>query len=130
MMYPREVIDRLNKLSKEVFGASSRWKKLVEKGYVKQVTEELDDIVPGENGEPDTVKKVQVASRRADGAYLNTLERHTLASVEEYMLDLKKKRDEFLAMIEKQRQEQEAKRRQAELEQQVHREVSGAATVG
>jgi hypothetical protein len=130
MMYPREVTDRLNKLSKEVFGASSRWKKLVEKGYVKQVTEELDDIVPGENGEPDTVKKVQVASRRADGAYLNTLERHTLASVEEYMLDLKKKRDEFLAMIEKQRQEQEAKRRQAELEQQVHREVSGAATVG
>jgi hypothetical protein len=130
MMYPREVTDRLNKLSKEVFGASSRWKKLVEKGYVKQVTEELDDIVPGENGEPDTVKKVQVASRRADGAYLNTLERHTLASVEEYMLDLKKKRDEFLAMIEKQRQEQEAKRRQAELEQQVHREVSGATTVG
>jgi hypothetical protein len=130
MMYPREVTDRLNKLSKEVFGASSRWKKLVEKGYVKQVTEELDDIVPGENGEPDTVKKVQVASRRADGAYLSTLERHTLASVEEYMLDLKKKRDEFLAMIEKQRQEQEAKRRQAELEQQVHREVSGATTVG
>jgi hypothetical protein len=130
MMYPREVTDRLNKLSKEVFGASSRWKKLVEKGYVKQVTEELDDIVPGENGEPDMVKKVQVASRRADGAYLNTLERHTLASVEEYMLDLKKKRDEFLAMIEKQRQEQEAKRRQAELEQQVHREVSGATTVG
>lgn len=129
MMYPREVTERLNKLSKEVFGASSRWKKLVEKGYAKQVTEELDDIVPGENGEPDTVKKVQVASRRADGAYLSTQERHTLASVEEYMLDLKKKRDEFLAMIEKQRQEQEAKRRQAELEQQVHREVSGATTI-
>jgi len=130
MQYPREVIDRLNKLSKEVFGASSRWRKLIDKGYVKQVTEELDDIVPGENGEPDTVKKVQVAVRRADGAYLSTQERHTVSSVEAYMLDLKKKRDELLATIEKQRQEQELKRRQTELEQKVHLEVSGAAKVG
>lgn len=130
MMYPRETKERLDKLSKEVFGATSRWRKLVEKGYSEQVMDELDDIVPGENGEPDTVKQVKVAHRRADGAYMHVHKRHTLESVEAWMLDLKKKRDEFLAMIEKQRQEQEAKRQQAALESQVHNEIAGSTTVG
>lgn len=127
MIYPKEIVNELSALSKEVFGSRSRWKKLIEKGYIKQTTEDLDEIVPGENGAPDTTQKVPVAKRRKDGAYLNTLERHTIESVKEYMLDLKKKREEFMAMIKKAQEEQEAKKKQAELEEKVARELTGSS---
>lgn len=126
----RQTREEMNALSKEVFGASSRWQKLLTKGYPKLLTEEVEETVPAEKeGEEPKVIKVQKPVLRADGAKQSVQAYHTVESVKEMMLALKVKRDEFLAMIAQQQKEQEEAKKKAELQEKVQSELAGAAGV-
>ena len=54
----RAVRDAMKALSKEIFGSESRYKKLFEYDHV--LTHKVKETVPGENGEPDTEREVEV----------------------------------------------------------------------
>lgn len=120
--------EELKALSLEVFGSSSKYSKLLNEGHSELVTEEIDEIVPGENGAPDTVKQVKVPVKRADGALQYVIKRYTYESVKELMLELKKKKEEFEAMVKKMNEEQAAKQAQAKLEKEVQ-EAAGGSTL-
>lgn len=130
-MYDRQTRQELNALSKEVFGASSRWQKLVNKGYSKLLTEEVEETIPAdENGENGGIQMIAKPVLRKDGATQSTLEHHTVDSVKELMLSLKTKRDAYIArlveMQEKQIAAQKAAQEAEELSKKVQ-EVSGSA---
>ena len=123
---------RLNALSKEVFGASSRWQKLVNHGYLELVTREVEEIVPADkNGENGGINVVQVPVLTASGAKQSVIKNHTVESVEAYMLDLKSKREVFYArlatMQAEQRAAQEAATASEALSREVHAKAAGSA---
>jgi hypothetical protein len=112
----------LNNVSKEVFGSSSRWQKLVNNGVARVVTEEVTELVPNETdpeGEP-TERKVQVPVKTGNGALQSTIKRYTVSEVLALMIELKQRRDAHLAKV-KEAQEKAA------LEKKLQEEVSGSA---
>lgn len=120
--------EELNALSKEVFGASSRWQKLIEKGIAEVVTEKVTEYVPSEDGEGEgTTKQVDVPVRRKDGAIMSTTKHFDENTVKEYMLERKAKLMEFQAMLDKLKADEAAKKEQAELEKHVQTELAGSA---
>ena len=127
MMIDRKLKEELNALSREVFGASSRWVKLIENGYHKPVTETVTEFVPDEaHPEGGTNRQVEVPVKHK-GIPLSRVERHTVESVHTLLLDLKAKRDTFLAEIEQRRQEEEAKKAQEKLQKEVNEQLMGSA---
>jgi hypothetical protein len=54
----REQREQLKALSTEVFGVASKYQKLYDQKEL--VTSKTVEIVPGENGQPDTTKEVEV----------------------------------------------------------------------
>lgn len=120
--------EELNALSKEVFGASSRWQKLVNNGYGKLLTEEVTELVPGKTDEEEsTERKTQVPLRRADGAMQSVQEYHTVESVKAFMLERKAQIDAFRAQLKKMQEEQQAKKDKEALLQKVHDELHGSS---
>lgn len=119
--------EELKALSLEVFGSSSRYQKLMNNGYSELVTEEIDEIVPGVDGAEDTVKKVKIPVKREDGALQYVTKYHTAESVKEYMLDLKKKQEEFKALMEKALAEQKARQEEQKAANAVQDQAGGSA---
>ncbi len=118
----------LNALSKEVFGSSSRWQKLVNVGYSRLLTEKVTELVPAtEEGKEDTTREVDVPVKRHDGAFQSHIMRHTVESIREHMIQRKTQLDAFRAMLKKQQEEQQAKKEQEELALKVHQELQGSA---
>lgn len=118
----------LKALSQEVFGASSRWQKLVDRGYTELVTETTTEFVPGEKeGDEGTTREVQVPVKTANGAHQYVTKRHTVDSIRDYMLERKAKLDEIRAEIKRQQDEARAKKEQEALVQKVHQELQGSA---
>ena len=72
--------EELNQLSLEVFGTSSRWKKLVEKGFQHKYNEKQKKIVP--NMETRQLEEVEFDVPR------NTLVRYTDETVKTLMLNI------------------------------------------
>lgn len=125
MNVDRETKEQLNALSKEVFGSASRWVKLVEKGYQKLVTEEVEETIPAdENGENGGVNVVQKPVLTGSGGKQFTTERHTVDSVRTLMQNLKKQRDDYFAAVAK------AKVQAAELEKaaQLANQIGGSVS--
>lgn len=119
--------EELKALSKEVFGASSRYSKLINQGYSELVTEEISEIVPGEDGKPDTERMVQVPVKRADGALQYIHKYHTEESVMEYMKQCKVTLDNFKAQMAKKAADEQAKKAQEEANKKAQEELSGSA---
>lgn len=119
--------EELGALSQEVFGASSRYKKLMDQGYDELVTEELDEIVPGENGAPDTTRQVKVPIKREDGAFQSVRKYHTAESVKTYMLERKEMIDQIKAQLKKQQEEAAAKKAVEAQAKLVHESLVGSA---
>lgn len=127
---PAEKRDALAALSKEVYGASSRYLKLMDKGRLVQKTEEVTELVPrdDDSGESDE-RKVQVPVRYGSGGVaIYERKRYSLEEVESEMTSRKKMFDEIKASIEAQKAEQEAARAQAALEDKIAREFSGSVS--
>lgn len=117
MFIDREIREELNALSKEVFGVSGRWKKLLEFGTNELVTKTVTETIPGENGEPDKTEEVKVADTLR-GANQYQHKTYTLDEVRELLLNLKKNRDEIRAKMK----EMQEKRKLAE---EVHKAAQG-----
>lgn len=124
--------EQLDSLSKEVFGASSRWQTLVKKGFSELVTEELEEYVPGETAADGTVgegitRKVQVPVKRKDGAHQHVMKRHDIKSVTLYMIERKAQIDKIKAEIKRMQDEEKAKKDAEALAKKVNAEASGSA---
>ena len=123
-----EVKAMLNALSKEVFGASSRWQKLVNKGFTQVVTEESKEMTPTE-ADPSVLEEkiVTVPVRAKSGGIVSTTKRHTVESVYKLMLDLKARRDAYLARVKAHREAQEKLKAEEALRKSVQEQISGSA---
>lgn len=118
----------LNALSKEVFGTSSRWQKLVNSGYAELVTREIEEAVPAANeGEEPTKQTVRKPVLTANGATQSVIKHHTVESVEAYMLQRKEELAAYKAAILKMQADQKAAQEQAELAKKIHAEAAGSA---
>lgn len=124
--------EQLDALSKEVFGATSRWQSLVRKGFSELITEEVQEYVPGETAADGTVgegftRMVQVPVKRKDGAHQSVHKRHDIRSVTIYMLERKAQLDKIKAEIKRIQDEEKAKKDAAALAKKVNAEASGSA---
>jgi len=128
MNLTREQKAELNELSKYVFGSTSKWKKLMEKGQLTAVTEEVTEYVPNET-DPDaegTTRKVQVPVKVGNSP-LSTVKRYSYEEVKEYLLTLKSKKDELMEKIRQHQEEQRKKQEQEALQKKVQEELGGSA---
>jgi len=124
MDIPRAQRDELKALSKEIFGASSRWQKMFE--VDKLVTTTVTETVPGENGAPDTTKESEVPVLVGKSKQY-TREYRTVDQVLESLRELKVKRDEFLAQMKKQQEEAKAKKAEQDQQKKLQEELGGSA---
>lgn len=120
MNIDRKTREELAALSLEVYGTSSKWKKFVETGYVELLTEDINEIVPGVDGAPDTQRTVKTPLRRKDGAYQSVVKYHTIDSIREVMLE----RREQIAKI---KEIQKKLKEQKELNKKVQESAGGSA---
>ncbi|MCX9024592.1 MAG: hypothetical protein OIN85_00685 [Candidatus Methanoperedens sp.] len=122
----------LNALSKEVFGASSRWQKMITKGVVETVMEDVTEYVPNPEDEEKegTTRTVKVPVKYSNGAVKSVSKYFTVDSVREYMVARKKQLDEIKAMIKKANDEREAEKRKQEALQEAHDKLAGSAVHG
>ncbi len=127
-MITRKEKDELNTLSKDVFGISSKWQKLVDKGYSELVIEEKEETVPAEKeGDTPTTRKVHVPVLK-NGAKQYVTKRHTVESIRDYMLNQKTQLDGIRQMIRDQQEAAQAKERAEVQAKELHKQLSGSAT--
>lgn len=130
MQVSREKKEQLNALSKEIFGSSSRWVKLVDKGHTELVTEEVEEVIPadenGENGGIDMVKKPVLT---ASGAHQYVTKRYTVEEIEAKMNEIKTQRDVYVARLKTMQEEQRKAQEAAEVAKKVHADASGSASL-
>jgi hypothetical protein len=103
----------LNALSKELMGSESKWKKLLDRGYLETVTEEKEEEIPGENGAEPTKRKVRVP-KLEKGMVVRTVQRHTYESLRNMLVAAKKQKDEYTAAVAKIKAEHDAARKAQE----------------
>lgn len=120
--------EEMNALSKEVFGSTSRWQKLINKGRNEVVTREVEEVVPGVDGAPDTTQKVRVPEKRGD-IVVSALKRHTTESIKEFMLQVKVQFDAMKAQMERLQKEQEKAKALEALTEQAKQQLSGSANI-
>lgn len=126
-MITRAEREELKALSLEIFGVSSKWKKLLDNGITKQLTKTVVETVPGENGEPDTTREVEVPVLTESGATQSYTKYLSVEEVRDLLLDLKAKRDAFLAERKAKMEEAQAKKAQEDAANKVHEELRGSA---
>ena|ERR1019366_7063550 len=85
MDFTRDQRTELNKLSKEILGSSSKWQKLLERGYFETITEEKEEEVPGQTNEDGTVtpptKRTVKVPKLEKGMVVRVVKRHTYESL-------------------------------------------------
>lgn len=123
----REQRETLKALSKEIFGASGRWTKLLRDGTKELITRKTKEKVPGENGEPDTEKEVTVPVLTPNGVKQFRQKYYTVESLLELLQGVKVKRDEFMAMVKAQKEADAEAKKAAELQKQVQEDLGGSA---
>ena len=120
-MYPRETINELNALSKTVFGSSSKWRKMVEKGVRELVQEDSKRLTIKDGKEATETVKTTVLYK--DHIPLNTLNRYTVESVRKFMLtvlDRRAQMQEAIKRLDEQKKAEDAAKEAA-------RQASGTA---
>src|ERR1700687_3304692 len=128
MQMTREERKKLDALSKEVFGTTSQWKKLIEVCHKELVTEEVEETVPAEKeGEEAVKRKVKVPILTQTGVQQFTWKHYTVDSVLELMNERKKQIEDLRAQLKKHQEEAAAKQQADELAKKVHTEISGNA---
>lgn len=96
-------------------------------GFSEMVTEEISEIVPGEDGKPDTERMVKVPVKRADGAMQFVQKYHTFESVLVYMKACKVTLDNFKVQMAQKAADEKAAKEQEETNKKVQEELSGSA---
>lgn len=129
----------LEALSLEVYGSTSRYATILQKGTLEAVTEEVTEYVPavldadGKEVTPEETKTVQInvkyRSPKRGLTSINQLQltRHSVDSVKALMLELKKQQDAFRAMMAKLEADKKEAAEQARLKQEVQNALGGSA---
>lgn len=102
-MYKREVIDEMNKLSTEVFGRKSKWRKMVEFGETEPVMEDTSRLtMVGKEQKVEKIKtQVMHVGPNGGEVPLFRRKRYTLDEAKDKMLEIKEQLDNFRAQIAK-----------------------------
>lgn len=122
----REERQELNALSKEVFGATSKWLKYINQGHPVKATTTVKESVPQDDGTEKLVEK-QVAKLLPHGAEYRIMKYYTISEVKAMMLDLKEKITAFKEMLKQQEVERQAKETAAKLAKAVQSQAGGSA---
>lgn len=126
-MISKELKEELKTLSKEVFGSSSRYQKILDRGMLQPLTEEVTEYVPGETDEDEGfTRQVQVPVKR-NGMDVSVTKRPTPEELKQIMLDMKAKREAFLEQLKKMQEEAKTKKALEEHQKQVAKELEGSA---
>lgn len=127
MYIPREQRDILKALSLEVFGKSNRYQNLFE--YNQVLTTKVMETVPGENGQPDTQREVEVPllAKNTTKVKQSVARYRTVEEVITLLKEFKAKREEFLAKIDEQKAQEKANREAEVKKQQTIEELTGSA---
>lgn len=123
----REQREVLKVLSLEIFGNSNRYKKLYE--YDEVLTRKVTETVPGQNGEPDReeTKEVPLMAGLGKGSKQSVRKYRTTDEILELLSAFKVKRDEFMAQMKKQQEEDKTKKESEELTKKVQDDLGGSA---
>jgi hypothetical protein len=123
----REVRELLKSLSLEIFGKSSRYQKLFEYDEVKTV--EVDEVVPGKDGEPDTTKKVRVPlmTGPGKGSKQSVRRYRSVEEVLQLLLDFKAARDQHIANMKAQQEAARAKQEEEARLKKIQDDLGGSA---
>lgn len=125
----RKEREELNGLSKDVFGTSSRWQKLVNQGYVELLSREVQETIPAEKeGEAAVVRKVSVPVLSQTGAKQYVTKHHTVESVREFLVAQKAQLDSLRQQFKEQQESALAKEKAEAQAKELHRTLSGSAT--
>jgi hypothetical protein len=123
----RELRMELNQLSKEVFGVSSKWQKILRDGTTQVLTRTVKETVPGKEGEEPTVKEVQVPILTEYGAKQLVTTRYTLEEVHQMLLGYKVQLENFRTIAKQQQEEKAAKEAEHKALKDVHDTAYGSA---
>lgn len=121
----RDERTELKRLSKELMGASSKWQKFVD-GVPQEITREVEEVVPGENGEPDTTRKVTVPVL-VNGVKQTFIKRFTQREVLDLLVEFKVKRELALAQRKALLEAQAKALAQKEAEEKLMKEIEAAS---
>lgn len=106
MNIDRKTKEELNQLSKEVFGSSSKWRKMMDLGVPEVVEENTKKLVMKDGKEEyETVKTAVLYKEQMP---LNTLRRYTVSEVRDFMLTVKDRQDQVRAAIKRIEEQQKA----------------------
>lgn len=92
--------EEMKVLSKEIFGNVSKWKSILEKGYMEKVTKTVIEQVPQEDGTTKPVEK-KMAVLNEHGAEYSVQKYYSVEKLKEKMLDMKAQIAENRAKLEK-----------------------------
>lgn len=120
-----EKVNKLRELSKEIFGRSSRWRKILDEGVPTVLTRQVVNDNP--EGTEDTYTEVPVME---NGLEVRYIKRYTLDSLLEYLSDIKTKRDEIMAKIKEMQAEANAKAKSDAAVSEALNEAKGSAHGG
>lgn len=113
MQYSREITNELNSLSKKIFGSTSKWRKMVEKGVWELVEEDVKKLVVKDGKETTEMVKEPVyytGKRENCEMKQHQLHRYTLEEVKEFMLTVKDRQEQVRQAIKKIEEEQKAQK--------------------
>lgn len=128
MDIPRELREELKKLSKEVFGVSSKWQKMLE-GQSVLLTRKTTEVVPAEEGKEATTKEVEVPVLTSYGAKQFVMKYLTVEEVHTKLLEFKKQLDAMREQIKQQQEEKKAKEAEELALKNLKESAQGSAVV-
>ena len=127
MEITRELREELKALSKEIFGVSSKWHTMLEKGTVQLVTRRVKETVPGKEGEEPTVTEKDVPVLTASGATQSIEKRYTVKEIHNILLSLKAQIEAHKAEEKRQQDEKAAQEAEHKALKHVHESAHGSA---
>ena len=133
-MTTKAIRKELDALSKEVYGTTSRWQKLINQGYKELVTEEKEETIPPEKeGDEPTTRTVKVPVLK-NGSQQYVVKRYDESNIKEHLLEQKKHLDNLREQLKKLQEEQarlrkeeEEKRLAEEQAKALHQQIAGSA---
>jgi hypothetical protein len=106
-MYSRETINELNQLSKEIFGASSKWRKMVESGVLEPVMEDIKKVNPDGTFEMTKIQAMHTSTKGGE-VPKSRIVRYTPETIKAYMVERKAQKEQFIAALAKMEQDKRA----------------------
>jgi hypothetical protein len=111
-----EQVEELERLSKEVFNSTSRYKTLMTKGERVPLTDTVTEYVPAEDGGEGTTKEVEVPVnyKNSHKSVVYKVVKYTYKSVKAHMLDLKARQERVRELIAKMEADKKAAQEKAQ----------------